>query len=212
MLERNNVYSCPVCNTTHTTSLRYISMLACRNCGKILATSSRSAHLKDSPVPEDWSYIQIGTTGKYNDASFQIVGQIRLQLRNEYKNFWSAEYGSGNCLWLEESFSSFIVFTSSLIDYPYEPEKLRANSPIPISSEIKLKGEFVEKCEVISFKGELGKWYAFDPKFFLIQASRGNQTASFFLESASNVKFMVGEKCTYEQLDLQNIIVWNEWE
>ncbi len=67
-------------------------------------------------MPDDWSYIQIGTTGEYKSRPFQIVGRIRLQLRSEYKNFWCAADHKGDSLWIAESFGSISIFASPMAD------------------------------------------------------------------------------------------------
>ena len=108
MLSRNTPMTCPACNTTHNLQLQDRALLACKQCFTILETSNPT-DTPTRPVPEDWSFLQIGTTGNYDNAPFTITGRIRLQLRNDYKNFWSAEYNNGKCLWIVESFASFSV-------------------------------------------------------------------------------------------------------
>jgi hypothetical protein len=161
-------------------------------------------------MPEDWSFIKIGTKGVLDDSAFEIVGRIRLQLRNAYKNFWCAEYGSGKVLWIVESFNSFSAFTSGWLSYTGDVRKLRAGKKIPVSTSV--TGEYVEKCEAVSVEGELGKWHHFHPKFFFVQGSTKDNTAILFLRPNEDCAYMTGKKVQAKSLQLQNLIVWNEWK
>lgn len=213
-MKRNEVYNCPDCAAFYTVSLLDASLLVCQSCGAIVSqTGNFREKIKPSPVPEDWSFLQIGATGEYQKASFKIIGRYRLQLRNDYKNFWCAEYEHGKCLWIVESFGSFSVFNSPWLDYLKDVSKLRAGHTIEISSDLKLKGEYVEKCEEISYQGQLGPWTLLTRGFFLIQASHNNgKTALFFIDANRKATYILGEKIPVEKLNLKNTIQWNEWK
>src|SRR6187402_1195844 len=99
MIRRNDVFSCSKCNTMHTTVLENASLLACRNCFEVIADNITGTKPNTARIPDDWTFVQIGTQGEFNKHKFRIVGRIRMQLRNEYKNFWSAEYSNGKCFW-----------------------------------------------------------------------------------------------------------------
>lgn len=211
-MRKNNTYSCPSCNTLHVIQLEQSSLLVCKSCGEIIQDRSPSGKPPRTRVPEDWSFLQLGSTGQYQKQPFKIIGRIRLQLRNDYKNFWCAEYSNGKCLWLAESFASFSLFTADWKEYDKEANKLRAGTTIKLSSDEKLKGEYVEKCEGISYQGEAGPWKIFTPGFFVVQASaQGGKTAIFIVASGS-VEYVSGVKVSADTLKFQNIITWNEWK
>lgn len=213
-MKENSVYNCPECGTWHNAVLQEPSLLACKNCGAIIFEKIvRGLKPEASKIPEDWSFIQLGTTGQYQEHSFTVVGRIRVQLRNDYKNFWCAEYDQGKCLLIMESFASCAVFASPWHAYRKEPSKLRAGATIPLDAPLQPKGEYVEKCEDIGYQGEVGNWKFFYKGFFLVQASQPDgQTVVFALEPRKDVIYITGEKIVMEKLNLKNIVVWNEWK
>jgi hypothetical protein len=211
MLSRNTLVTCPACKTTHNLQLEDRTLLACRQCFAILE-SRIPAETPVRPVPDDWSFVQVGTTGNYKDNTFTITGRIRLQLRNDYKNFWSAEYSHGKCLWIVESFASFSVFAQSMMPYAGDRTKLRAGTKVNgLLDKVALEGEYVEKCEGLSYHGEIGPWPFFEPGFFVVQASEQRQTALFFLRGDETVS-MAGEKKVIERLSFKNTLTWHEWQ
>jgi hypothetical protein len=196
----------------HTTVLENASLLACRNCFEIISDNLTDTKPKTARIPDDWTFVQIGTQGEYNKHKFRIVGRMRMQLRNEYKNFWSAEYSNGKCFWIVESFASFSIFSPTWEKYIEDRSNLRSGLKIKLEGDLKLLGEYVEKCEGVSYQGELGPWKLFYPGFFLIQASAGSKTSLFFINSSDPIEYISGEKTTPERLSLTNTITWNEWK
>lgn len=214
MTKRSSVYSCPSCNTLHTVTLEEISLLACKNCSLIINRQGALATDKVvTRMPEDWSFIQLGTTGEYNGQIFTVVGRVRVQLRNDYKNFWCAEFSQGKCLWLIESFASFIVIPSLWKPFTGDIAKLKSGSKIIMTKDLAVTGEYVEKCEGICYQGEIGPWRLFRTGFFVVQASRGDgQTAIFFIGSKDDVDFVLGQKISMDKLHLKKIMEFNEWK
>src|SRR5688572_5405115 len=166
----------------------------CKNCGEVIQDRNNTDKPPRTRVPEDWSFLRIGSTGEFSKQPFTIIGRVRLQLRNDYKNFWSAEYGHGKCLWLVESFGSFAAFTSPWHTYENDATKLRAGNVIQVSSDLKLLGEYVEKTEGVSYEGEIGPWKLFRPGFFVVQASHNGKDTAIFLVNKSDVEHLVGTK------------------
>lgn len=163
-------------------------------------------------MPDDWSFIQIGTTGEFKKNSFQVVGRIRLQLRNEYKNFWCAADLTGSVLWIVESFGSISVFPSPAQQCAEKVSALRAGNSIRINQTLIVTGEFVDKCESRSIRGEIGLIDFLEASFFIIQAGRSIHTVYFFPREGGETLMLVGEKATIESLNLKNTVVWNEWK
>jgi hypothetical protein len=203
--------TCPTCNTVYTPQLNGRSLLACARCATILQSRDMEA-TPPRPMPDDWSFVQIGTTGVYKDKPFTIIGRIRLQLRNDYKNCWSAVYGNGQCLWIIESFASFSVFDNPWVEYTGDHTKLRAGSKVSgLFDQVSLDGEYVEKCEGLSYAGEVGPWPFFTPGFFVVQASENTSTALFLIKG-SEVVHNTGRKVLTEKLGLKQTITWHEWQ
>ena len=205
-------YNCPSCNLLHTTKLANTTLLACVKCGSEIIINNQTPKIQQITMPTDWSFVKLGTTGTYKESNFSIIGRVRLQLRNDYKTFWCATFEQGKCFYLAESFSSFSVFESTWNNFTGDTTKLRSGKPIKLTTDIRLTGEFVEKCEGISFQGEVGPWKNFSSGFFVIQASnnQGN-IAIYFIKPNKECVFIAGEKTDPKKLKLENIVDYHDW-
>lgn len=197
----------------HTVQLNESSLLICRTCHEIVADAVTGPEKpKPARVPDDWSFLQIGTTGVYKEYNFTVIGRLRLQLRNDYKNFWCTIYDKGKCLWIAESFGSFSLFSSPWQEVKSDLTQLHAGKKIKLANKVTLRGEYVEKCEGISYTGEIGQWNLFYPGFFLVQAGNTAKKTAFFTIRKNEKHILTGEKVTLDELNLKNILTWDEWK
>jgi hypothetical protein len=207
----DKIFNCPGCGAFNTAVLENTTLLVCKSCSGIVHENTGSSAKPDpARVPPDWSFIQLNTTGEYEGQPFTIVGRVRLQLRNDYKNFWCGALRNGKSLWMMESFASFAVFAPEWVAYNKSISHLHAGASIRVR-DLHLTGEYVEKCETVSYEGEIGNWKLFYPGFFFVQASRTDNTAVFVVEKG-DVECMPGKKVDVQKLNLKNIIAWNEWK
>jgi hypothetical protein len=210
----HSVHHCPSCNVTNTAILEGSRVLICKNCGDIVL---EKLHGNEKPqvsrVPADWSFVQLNTTGEYRQEIFKVVGRVRLQLRNDYKNFWCCSVSYGKTIWIMESFASFAVLDASWYSFDKDVRHLHAGESIQLKSDLKLKGDYVEKCEGVSYEGEIAGWKLFWPGFFVIQATnRKGQTAVFTVKAGDHIEYLTGETLEWEKLSLKNIVQLNEWK
>ncbi len=184
-MTKGETYSCPSCGTYVTVALPDAMLITCREChGIVHYEKPLAAPPPSARVPEDWSFVQIGTTGQYNQKPFTVTGRVRLQLRNDYKNLWCASltatrtYGS----WNLSAASGYWETTGKAT------KATSKNYGLPIRSrwtkDKKLTGEYVEKCEGVSYEGQIGPWPSLYPAgFFVVQGSSGNATAFFTIHT-----------------------------
>jgi hypothetical protein len=203
--------SCRHCNAINQ---RYLddSFLFCADCGKLVVSPSGDQDFDNAPMPPDWSFLQIGSIVKVYEKTFTLLGRIRLQLRNDYKNFW---YGVGQDLthtWLMESFASIGVMDTTWVDYYGKANTLHAGGQIKPTKDFVVKGEFVEKCEIIHFQGEFTRWKLFAPGFFFIQAANNDSSLAVFTVNGTNIKYLTGHKTLIEVLEIQKMITWDAWK
>jgi hypothetical protein len=209
----HKIYSCPACGLHNQTVLEDTTLLICKGCASVMVGKVAQSASIQTTVPADWTFIQLNTQGQYNQEAFTVVGRVRLQLRNDYKNFWFCTSNTGKNFILMESFGSFAVLTPSWYTFAQDARYLRAGESITLKGNIKLQGEYVEKCEAISFQGEIGSWRLFSPGFFFIQGSnKENKTAVFAVNAKDKIEYLNGEKIDHHALDLKNIIQWDEWK
>jgi hypothetical protein len=187
--------------------------VTCKKCGMVLLDRSRTTPgLGKRVPPPDWTFLQIGSGGTYHEDPFLIIGRVRLQLKNEYKNIWTCYFKSGKATLLVESFGALAMLHPEWIPYTGDITMLRAAKRIPIAQFDKLEGEFLEKCFDVTYEGETGIWKFFRPDFFLVQC--GDRNGKYVLipfYPRNKVEYLAGEKVTLEKLQLTNIVTWDEW-
>lgn len=189
-------------------------LIVCEKCGALVHTHhSIRDRILPARIPADWSFLQIGSAFEFAKEDCQVVGRIRLQLRNDYKNLWCAALKSGKYIWIIESFASFAVLSGAWVEFKQSVSKLHAGGSISLKKDLKLKGEYVEKCEGITYEGVLGEWRLFKPGFFFIQCSnKENRTAVFTVDGNHNIFSISGEKVDVRLLNFKNILSWDEWK
>lgn len=210
-----NSFSCSSCGTINSSVLYNAGLVICKKCHGIVHQDSvmQLLNIVPSPVPDDWSFVRIGTEFQYGNDSLVVVGRIRFQLRNDYKNFWCGALKNGEHIWIMESFASFCILGSSWTEMDRKLDSLRAGASLTLPGNIKVRGEYVEKCEEVSYEGEVGRFKFAEPGFFLIQFSNNeNQTAVFFARSRTQTEYLTGGKIDVEKLNLKNLMTWDEWK
>lgn len=205
---------CTNCGSYQQTILKDPVLVVCRKCGGFIVDNTRARPaLQPAPMPQDWTFIQIGTTGFFDNEQFAVIGRVRLQLLNEYKNIWTIVTQGGTTLLLTESFASFSVFRPDFIEFDSGQEKLRAGKPVPVRGQGKFYGEYLEKCIEIHCEGEIDGWRNFVTKFFMLQcADVSRNTALVPFEPGKPTYYILGKKVTLKDLKLSNIITWDEWK
>jgi hypothetical protein len=208
------IYNCPNCKAPNESEWKRPAVIICRTCHTpIRIHLKENVDLKPTVIPEDWTFLQLQSTAEYGGKTMKLVGRIRLQLRNDYKNVWCGAFDDGSYVWLMESFASFIVLKPEWAKFHNDVRQLHTGENIKLGTNRKVKGEYVEKCEGVSYEGELGDWRLFYPNFFFIQAaSSTGDTAIFIVDAQKNIEYLSGEKIEVEKLNLKNIIVWDEWK
>jgi hypothetical protein len=212
-MAKGSSYNCPSCNTINYSVLEHTSIIVCKNCGEIAYQNTEAIDtVTPCRIPEDWSFLQIGSGLEYNQNTLTAVGRIRLQLRNDYKNLWCAALNNGTSVWIMESFASFCMLGSSWTEYNGSVENLHAGMTVQLKKDLKVKGEYVEKCEGVSYEGEIGNWKLFQPGFFFIQCSNNTRnTAVFVVDHKKDIAYLTGGKIDVEKLNLKNTITWDGW-
>lgn len=86
-------------------------MAVCEYCRSTLIKDADS--VKDigkmSEVLEDYSPIQISTSGSYEGKSFSVVGRIQLRYEDGFWNEWYLWFADGSDGWLSDASGQFVV-------------------------------------------------------------------------------------------------------
>ncbi|MEJ0032476.1 MAG: hypothetical protein WDO15_19935 [Bacteroidota bacterium] len=99
--------------------LKDSALVLCSNCNaKVYGTIDIPAD--SHGVPDDLSLIQIGTKGKYLNKKFEIVGRVRMQMKDDFRSLWCAMYDDDKnpVLWICQSLESLAFGADTFKQFP----------------------------------------------------------------------------------------------
>jgi hypothetical protein len=187
-------------------------LIICAHCQHVMKGDGL-VNTNQLAMPDDWSTIQIGSTGNYKDQNFLITGRVRIQMRNDFRNLWCAQYGK-ETLWIGQSLEGVGFFQPPFAEYPKEfQKKIRAGIYVEFSEAIKLKCEIIDKCLGVHFEGELSQFPYPDGKFTILQANNSNgNTVLVFMRGEDSAQFLWGVTALVYGVTFENTKRWSEWE
>jgi hypothetical protein len=93
-------------------------MVVCEFCKSTLLKDADSVRSigKMSEVIEDYSPLQIGTSGQYGSKGFSLIGRLQLKYSDGYWNEWYALFDDGSNGWLSDASGQFTFSFARRID------------------------------------------------------------------------------------------------
>ncbi|GAA5103847.1 DUF4178 domain-containing protein [Wohlfahrtiimonas larvae] len=120
---------CPSCGAKIDIQSQTTLMVACPKCQSNLLFNNNSLALsgEHSAILEDFSAIQIGSTGIINNDNFQVIGRLQVQYHDKDDkqkvggtwNEWYIQFNSGKTGWLSDSNGHYVY----LEPYQKEPDQ-----------------------------------------------------------------------------------------
>jgi ribosomal protein S27E len=106
-----SIYQCPDCARVIRFSSDKTNLLTCGSCGTTIFRNTDGAITSSaqSPVIEKNDIIQPGTTGKWNERSFTVLGRFRLWLEESVFNYWTILFSDGETAWLGEGYGLYSI-------------------------------------------------------------------------------------------------------
>lgn len=215
-MRRNDVHICPACATSVRIRGSQSNLLVCPKCGTPIV-NELNLELDDAAMPEDWSIIRLGTTGEYKERRFEVIGRVRLQLRQEYKNYWCIWFDSDQKYgWLAESFGKYAICEPDFfnLDDMGDIFSIKAGDKFELYGKSMVVVDYVDPCEWVSLAGEFAHWKTTQKRFISVQAQNDEGIIALFLlnQRTHRVNFIVGETATLSALSLKEIREWDEWK
>ena len=146
---------CPSCGAMVPFRTSILLLAVCPFCRSLmqrkdldLETLGVSAQLQPDGTP-----VQLGTTGAYRDATFEVVGRVQLKTPHGFWNEWYLMFADGRQGWLGEAQGAYAVsFRSDAAVPPLAGLKVMAT--------VVLKGQAYQvleliKAEYLAAEGEL---------------------------------------------------------
>lgn len=130
--------TCPSCGAPVEAHSATAVMLVCGYCRSTLVRSGNGVDAtgRNSALLEDFSPLQIGTTGQWNGQMFTLRGRLQVQYDGGLWNEWYAVFHDGSEGWLSESGDRY-VFTrpvETLVDLPHFGEIIAGLSSISLNN------------------------------------------------------------------------------
>lgn len=209
-----NIYTCPNCSKSVQRKLKDSVLVLCPKCStKVFGTVEIKPHMEG--VPFDLSVLQIGSKGKYKNRKFEIVGRIRIQMKDDFRSIWCAEYESTKPLWIVQSLEN-IAFAEDIFN-PFPPSSnfdTRAGATVSMGDKTKLKIIFVGACIRMACEGEIARFPFLDEEFVFVHAAneRGNTAIIVTQGSKGGTELLWGETKQLEDVAFQNTRTFDDWQ
>ena len=108
MGKETGIYQCPSCSQSILFRSKDTQIKVC-SCGQVLKRlESDDLALKPAFIlPDHNDLIQLGTTGTYNNESFDVIGRTRLWLEESVYNYWTILFSDGTPAYLAEGYGMY---------------------------------------------------------------------------------------------------------
>jgi hypothetical protein len=119
--------SCPGCGAPVQFKSTASVMAVCEFCKTTILKDADSVRNlgKMSDVLEDFSPLQIGTSGSFGGKSFSLIGRIQLRYSEGFWNEWYALFDDGSVGWVSDGSGQFTVTLPQTV-----------NSPLPLFDKL----------------------------------------------------------------------------
>ncbi|MCE9502015.1 MAG: DUF4178 domain-containing protein [Leptospira sp.] len=179
------------------------------------------AYGKVSEIQDDHSPFQIGTSGKFGDRSFSLVGRIQLRYENGFWNEWHFIDDRNESGWLSEAQGQFMITrllpVKDIKSIPAQSMFAESDSKKEQKSEkyyagiiIKIDGidwtiREISESECVSGEGELP--FKFDGGYKAVLVDLANPFGRFATLDYSEdpAYFFVGDIVEFKNLSLKNL-------
>lgn len=128
---------CPSCGAPVSLHTSAATFAVCGYCQSGLAVEGQSLKTmgKVSEVLEDYSPIQLGSSGQYQGKSFTVVGRIQLRYPGGFWNEWYLSFQDGYNGWLSDASGQYAVLAEKPLPKPPAYEALAPGQEIQLLGE-----------------------------------------------------------------------------
>jgi len=210
-----NIYSCPQCGRSVQRKLKDSALVLCTNCNaKVFGEMEIPA--ESHGVPDDLSLIQIGSKGKYLSKKFEIVGRIRMQMKDDFRSLWCALYDDDKnpTLWICQSLESIAFAADTFKLFPPKSDiGLEAGGSVVFGDRVKLNVGFVSRPMSIHYEGEIARFPRPDGDFIFVHASNQSNTALVICvnKSLDNTEMLWAQTKELGDVQFENTRKFDEW-
>lgn len=205
--------SCPSCGANVSFKSKASVFAVCSFCKSTLVRHDMNLEAvgKMAELQDDMSPLQIGTTGKHNGKSFELIGRLRVSYEDGFWNEWYAIFNNGDTGWLAEAQGFYgMCFESNGVALP-RSEDLRTEATVDLKKHGYFQVEDVRPVSCTYSEGELP-----------INAMKGRESLSVDLTAPGKrmatieyardgVRLYVGNYQEFEQYAFKNLRSLDGW-
>ena len=200
--------NCPACGAQVLFKSAASAMAVCSYCrATVLRDGATAANIgKLSEILDDFSPLQLGSTGVWKSQPFTVIGRLRLKYQDGSWNEWSIECSDGSLGWLSDASGQYVVTQHNpAVTPPVGIDQLQVGRQVNINQQ-KYAVTDARTCVCIGGEGEL-PGPASDGKEFVSADLRSVGGNGFVTFEYSDVppSVYVGEACSRDELGLSNL-------
>ena len=175
--------------------------------GETLSQIGQSAE-----VFEDYSPLQIGSTGQWMGSGFAVVGRLQMQGSEGHWNEWHLLFDGGGdppkVAWLSEDNGSFVLSLEvPLQEAAPDPARLQPGLPLSLAGQ-RWSVAAVTPTRIAAAQGELPRPPQLRESFPVVELrNERDEVASLEWSSPGAPSFSIGRAVTLAELRLQNLRV-----
>ncbi|MES2745597.1 MAG: DUF4178 domain-containing protein [Bdellovibrionota bacterium] len=169
---------------------------------------------KVADLPHEMTHLQVGTTGTYENETFELIGRRRLRWDDGYWTEWCARFAGDRIGWLAEAQGLLAMGfeVKENIDLP-NGSGLRAGTYVTVGDNATFTINDTKKAQVIGTEGEMP--YIVDPGQSIVTMDATNELGGFCsFEWDARVKkwsTFVGRYMDFDDFKFQNLRQLDDW-
>jgi len=151
------IVSCPGCGAEVRFRSHAAVMAVCEYCNtRVLKDADSVRDLgKISAVLEDYSPIQIGSSGRLDERGFTVVGRTQLRYTDGLWNEWYLLFDDGAAGWLGDASGQYMVTQQAIEPGPLPPFKALTPNGQQLIAGISYTVSDVREAQCVGAQGEL---------------------------------------------------------
>ena len=198
--------SCPSCGAGLDLNNPGIVTLVCEYCGNAVywdAEKVKNAGIQ-SILPEGFSRLYRGATGKLKNRRFLVTGRVRYSFGKGFWDEWFLEFGDGTIGWLTEDNHEFALEKRSTVKHLAPLDQLSPGVRLTIQ-DIPFVIEEVGQAECLGMEGDLPIAAQSGEKYTFADASSPDGKYSLGLEfDADPPAIYLGQWLKYEDIQMDD--------
>jgi hypothetical protein len=201
-------FTCPTCGAP----LKFVSAApyaVCAYCRSLLVRTDVGLESvgRVAMVPDDFSPLQVGARGQFQQRSFRLIGRIRKVWSQGSWNEWCAQFSDGALGWLAEAQGDLVMTFERPISLA--PQTFAPDVVIMLEGQ-RFQVSDIKEVTCAGAEGELAS-YAPDATAMTSIDLRGPALAFATIERSDKTRVFVGRFVEFEECAFQGLRAMDGW-